>query len=94
MKAAPAPPRLPELPRPGQRVRWRNPRDARAWGWAGLFGPGPFEVVRAVARADPALAADVVVRTRLGERAIPEVWLALADGPTGGTRGRRRGVAG
>jgi hypothetical protein len=33
---------MPELPRPGQKVRWRNPLDARRRGWEDVFGTGPF----------------------------------------------------
>jgi hypothetical protein len=43
-----------------------------------VFGPGPFEVVRLVDRGEGG-AANIVLCTRLGEREIPEVWLALAD---------------
>jgi hypothetical protein len=81
MITTPAPKLMPELPRPGQKVRWRNPEQARAWGWEDLFGPGPYEVVGLVGRNDRGLAANLVLRTRMGERAIPEVWLALADEP-------------
>jgi hypothetical protein len=72
---------MPQLPRPGQKVRWRDPSQARAWCWTDLYGPGPFEVVRTVDRRGRGLAAGLVLRTRLGEWEIPEVWLALADGP-------------
>ncbi len=71
---------MPELPRPGQKVRWRDSGNARRSGWVDLFGPGPFEVVRVVDKSDRGLAADLLVRTRLGGQVIPEVWLALADG--------------
>ena len=82
---------MPELPRPGQKVRWRNPHEARAWGWGDLFGPGPFEVVGIVDNSECGLAASIVLRTRIGKREIPEVWLALAEEPVGG--GGRRAVA-
>jgi hypothetical protein len=72
---------LPPLPRPGQQVRWRDPLHARACGWEALLGPGPFEVVRVVDKSQLGLAAGLVVRTGLGEREIPEVWLAVADEP-------------
>jgi hypothetical protein len=84
MATIPAPKLMPDLPRPGQKVCWRNRRRARACGWEELFGPGPYEVVGLVGRSDGGLAANLVVRTNLGERAIPEVWLALADEPDNG----------
>jgi hypothetical protein len=89
LTTAPAPGRMPELPRPGQRVRWRSPQDARAWGWEDLFGTGLFEVVGIVGGSAPGLARSLLLHTRIGERAIPEVWLTLADEPEGGT-GRDR----
>jgi hypothetical protein len=76
---------MPELPRPGQKVCWRNPEQARAFGWVALFGPGPFEVVRLVNKSTHGLAAGLAVLTRLGEREIPEVWLALAEDLENGT---------
>ena len=79
------PERLPELPRPGQKVRWRNPHHARVWGWEDVFGPGPFEVVRIVDKCDHGLGLDLILHTELGEREIPEVWLALAEEPEEGT---------
>jgi hypothetical protein len=86
---APAPGRMPELPRPGQRVRWRSPQEARAWGWEDLFGAGPFEVVGIVGGSAPGLSRSLLLHTRIGERAIPEVWLALAGEAEGGA-GRNR----
>ena len=77
----PAPKLMPELPRPGQKVRWRYPQDARRCGWAAVFGPGPFEVVGLRDRGNGGLAVNIVLRTGMGERGIPEVWLALADEP-------------
>jgi hypothetical protein len=70
-----------ELPRPGQKVKWRNPEQARACGWEAVFGPGPYAVVRIVDHSGHGLAAGLVVRTALGEQEISEVWLALADEP-------------
>ena len=67
---------MPTLPRPGQRVRWRDPRHARALSWADSYGPGPFEVVGVRDRSGQGLPAGVVLKTRLGEREINEVWLA------------------
>jgi hypothetical protein len=81
--------RLPALPRSGQQVRWRSPRGARAWGWADLFGPGPFEVAGVVDNSACGLAAGLVLRTRIGDREIPEVWLAPADGPGSRVPSRR-----
>jgi hypothetical protein len=89
MTTTTAPKLMPELPRPGQKVRWRNRRRARAFGWEDLFGPGPYEVVGLVDRSDWGLAANIVLRTNMGERTIPEVWLALADEPKQATGGRR-----
>jgi hypothetical protein len=66
------------LPRPGQRVRWRDPHHAWALGWAYAYGPGPFEVVRIVDKGTYGLPAGVVLKTLLGEREINEVWLALS----------------
>jgi hypothetical protein len=85
---------LPELPRPGQQVRWRNPRQAQAWGWQALFGAGPFEVVYTVDHTDQGLAAGVVLRTDLGEREVSEVWLEPAGEPGGDTGSRQAGAAG
>ena len=79
MKTTPAPKLMPELPRPGQKVRWRNPGEARACGWEALFGPGPFVVVRTVDHSAHGLATGLVLRTAIGEREIHEVWMALAD---------------
>ncbi len=89
MTTAPAPKLMPVLPRPGQRVRWRCPQEARRCGWEAVFGSGPFEVVGLVDRGERGLAANVVLHTGMGEREIPEVWLALADEPEDGTSGRR-----
>jgi hypothetical protein len=82
---------MPALPRPGQKVRWHNRRRARACGWETVFGPGPYEVVGLVDRSDRGLAANIVLRTNMGEREIPEVWLALADGPANATGTRHFG---
>lgn len=70
---------LPKLPRPGQKVRWLFPQSARAWGWEDVLGTGPFDVVGIVDKTGHGLAAGVIVQTSLGEREIPEIWLALAD---------------
>jgi hypothetical protein len=89
MTTTPDPKLMRQLPRPGQKVRWRHPEYARAWGWEDLFGPGPYEVVGLVDQSDRGLAANIVLRTRIGERAIPEVWLALADEPANAASDRR-----
>jgi hypothetical protein len=78
---------MPELPRPGQKVRWRNPAQARACGWEAVFGPGPYAVLRTVDHRASGLAAGLVLRTALGEREVSEVWLALDDEPEGGGTG-------
>jgi hypothetical protein len=87
MTMTPGPQLMPALPRPGQKVRWRCPQEARRCGWEAVFGAGPFEVVGLVGRGDRELAANVVLRTGMGEQAIPEVWLALADEPEDGAGG-------
>jgi hypothetical protein len=89
MTTTPALKLMPELPRPGQKVRWRNPQDARRSGWEAVFGPGPFEVFGLADRTDQGLVVGIVVRTGLGVREIPEVWLALADEPEKAASGRR-----
>jgi hypothetical protein len=76
---------MPELPRSGQQVYWRDRRGARAWHWEEIFGPGPFEVVRTVDKSDKGLAAGLVVRTLIGEQEISEIWLTPANGPDGHT---------
>jgi hypothetical protein len=58
---------MPKLP---QKVCWRNPQQAREWGWEQLLGTGPFEVVRIVDSYD-GLAAGLIVKTSLGERENP-----------------------
>jgi hypothetical protein len=91
MTTTTAPKLMPELPRPGQKVRWRNRRRARVYGWEDLFGPGPYEVVGLVDRSNRGLATNIVLRTNMGEREIPEVGLAVADEPEDGTSGWRGG---
>jgi hypothetical protein len=70
---------LPKLPQPGQYVKWRNPQQARAWGWESALGPGPFEVVATAFNRDATRATGIILRTLLGEREVSEVWLELAD---------------
>jgi hypothetical protein len=89
MTTAPGPKLMLALPRPGQKVRWRYPQDARRCGWEAVFGAGPFEVVGLVDGGDRGLAMNIVLRTGMGEREIPEVWLALANEPEDGASGRR-----
>jgi hypothetical protein len=74
---------MPRLPQPDQKVRWRNPAYAQKCGWEDLFGPGPFEVVRIVDHGKYGLARGLVLLTGMGKCEVPEVWLALADGPDG-----------
>jgi hypothetical protein len=76
MRSPSIPPRMPDLPHPGQKVCWRDPPHARALGWAHILGSGPFEVVRVVDKSDQGLAAALILRTEIGEREISEVWLA------------------
>jgi hypothetical protein len=79
MMKSTSPKRMPTLPRAGQKVRWRDPQNARASGWEDVFGSGPFEVVRMVDNHDRGLATGIVLRTNLGDWEISEVWLAVAD---------------
>jgi hypothetical protein len=79
---------MPDLPRRGEMVSWRNPEQARACGWTAIFGPGPYPVVGTVDHSAHGLAAGLVVRTAIGEREISEVWLTLAaEPPCDGGRG-------
>src|SRR5689334_20507885 len=82
---------MPELPWPGQKVRWRNPDQARAWGWEAVFGPGPFVVARTVDHSAAGMASGLVLHTAVGEQEIHEVWLALAE-EAAGRRRRRYGA--
>ena len=77
---------MPVLPRNGQRVRWRDLAHARSAGWLDLFGAGPFEVVHIVHKHDQGLASGLVLRTKVGEWEISEVWLALDSEPPTGNR--------
>jgi hypothetical protein len=63
------------LPQPGQFVRWRNPRHARALGWSDALGHGPFLVLGIVDRSQQGLPHGLVLDTRLGAREINEVWM-------------------
>jgi len=81
MKTAAKPEPLPVLPRPGQKVRWRNPEQACASGWDDVFGHGPYTAVGTVDHSDHGLAAGLVLQTELGQQEISKVWLALADEP-------------
>jgi hypothetical protein len=72
---------MPQLPRPDQKVRWRDPPHARLAGWEDIFGAGPFQVVRLVDHSNQGLASGVVLQTNVGEWEISEVWLALTNGP-------------
>jgi hypothetical protein len=83
MLAAVPPSSLRGFPQPGQRVRWRDPESARAWGWEAVFGPGPYEVIGRVDNSAHQLVPSLIVRTGLGEREICEIWLALADAECG-----------
>jgi len=74
---------MPGLAWPGQKVRWRDPGQARAYGWEALFGPGPFVVVRIVDHSTYGLATGLVLRTAIGEQEIPEVWMTLTDEAAG-----------
>jgi hypothetical protein len=65
-------------PRPW-RVRWRDPKKARAWGWEAALGAGPFEVVGVVDQSALGLPACLVLRTELGTHEVCEVWLKPDD---------------
>jgi CheY-like chemotaxis protein len=79
MEPASSPNPLPELPRPGQWARWRQPWHAHAIGWADAYGPGPFEVVGVVDKSGQGIPAAVVLKTDLGDREVNTVWLDLED---------------
>ncbi len=83
---------MPELPQPGQQVRWRDPTQAGASGWEAVFGPGPFAVVGVANPSAHGLATGLILRTALGDHEISEVWLALAEGPDGGPGDGREGA--
>jgi hypothetical protein len=68
---------MPVLPRPGQKVGWRNLRHARALCWTDILGFGPFEVIGTVDKRAQGLTRSLVLHTPLGEREISEVWLEL-----------------
>lgn len=74
-----APTRMPKLPWPGQKVCWRNPQQARGYGWEDVFGTGPFDVVRLVDHCKDGLTTGLVLRTKLGEWEVDEIWLAMTD---------------
>ncbi len=59
-------------------ARWRDPKNARAWGWEAALGTGPFEVVAVVDHGDRGLGQGLVLRTGLGEHEVPAVWLEPA----------------
>jgi hypothetical protein len=76
--------RMPRLPGPGEKVRWRNPRHAWFLGWEDAYGPGPFEVIGLVNERRPGPLRGILLKTKLGEREINEVWLAAGDEPARG----------
>ncbi len=73
----PAP--MPQLPQSGQLVSWRNLRHAHALGWVDAYGPGPFVAIGTVDKSHQDIPAAVVLRTRLGEKEVNQVWLALTN---------------
>jgi len=75
----PAP--MPQLPRPGQFVYWRNNRHAHALGWVDAYGPGPFIVVDTVDNSHLDVPASLILRTQLGDRPVNQVWLAVTPEP-------------
>ncbi len=66
---------VPRSLRPGDLVHWKDHRHAHILGWADAYGPGPFVVVRLVDKSHLGIPACAVLRTKLGEREINEVWL-------------------
>jgi hypothetical protein len=71
---------MPQLPRPGQLVHWRNVRHAHALGWVDAYGPGPFVVIGTVDKSPQGIPDAVILQTPLGEKEVNQVWLALAAG--------------
>lgn len=71
--------RMPKLPRADQKVCWRDPQQAHAWGWVAVFGIGPFDVVRLEDKSGQGSPTGIILQTELGEQEINEIWLALAD---------------
>ena len=72
------------LPPQGRKVGWLDPRHARALGWEDAYGPGPFEVVRVVDKSPLGIPPALIVKTRLGEKEINQVWLAPVGEPRPG----------
>jgi hypothetical protein len=66
---------------PGQRrtVQWRDPREAKVLGWVDAYGPGPFEVIRAVDLGGDGLLLGLVLKTKRGEQEVNEAWLSPVD---------------
>ena len=81
MPGASIPRPMPVLPRPGQQVRWRNPQQARSWGWEDVFGAGPFRVLGIVHNSNPVFPTGLLLHTDFGDQAICELWLALTEEP-------------
>jgi hypothetical protein len=81
METSPFPTLVFYSPRLGQRVRWEDPRHARALGWADALGPGPFEVVGFVDRRREGRPWGLLIQTELGEKEINEVWLTAVSEP-------------
>jgi hypothetical protein len=75
LDAAPITDPQPRSPRSGDLVHWKDGRHARALGWADAYGPGPFVVLRIVDKGHLGIPACAVLRTKLGEREINQVWL-------------------
>ena len=92
MAAAGLPRPMRVLPCPGQKVRWRNPQQARDWGWQDVFGSGPFRVEGLVDHSDRSMPTGLLLHTKLGEREISELWLALEDEVEVDTSRRRQPV--
>lgn len=90
MAAAGLPRPMRVLPCPGQKVRWRNPQQARDWGWQDVFGSGPFRVEGLVDHSSLAMPTGLLLRTDLGQREISELWLALVDEVDGETSSHRQ----
>lgn len=62
------------------RVCWKDLEKAYACGWVDALGAGPFEVVGVVDHSASGLRAGLVLKTRLGDYEVSEVWLEPATG--------------
>jgi hypothetical protein len=70
---------MPKPPKPGQTVRWRDLRHARALCWEEAYGPGPFKVLAVTDKSHLGIPAGIVLQTVAGECEINEVWLTVEE---------------